>query len=207
MHRLLVLLAISSLALFGQYSVEPAGPPPSDLPAGMVAALSENGHKVVAQDGTPWAEFWFAKDSVEGDDTGELDVSWGNVAHGTFIGVVRWPSQGESRRGQVIEPGVYTLRFSFYPVDGAHQGVEPSRDFLILSKAEDDTDPNAKPDYETLMPQSMMAAGTPHPLTMACWKAEGDWQEGISQMDHDTVLGVKVGDTEINVIVKGINTH
>ena len=45
------------------------------------------------------------------------------------------------------------------------------------------------------------------PTIDRCWKAEGDWQEGLTQMEHDWVLGVKLGETELMVIVKGVNAH
>ncbi len=206
MRRLLVFL-IGAAVAFGQYTAEPAGAPPEELSPEIISYLSPEGHKVVAGDGSVWAELWFAKSSVEGNGSGEIDVSWDDVAHGKLVGAIRFPAQGEERRGQQIKPGVYTLRFSFYPVDGAHQGVEPSRDFLMLSLAAEDKDPSATPDFETLMEMSRKAAGTQHPAGLACWKAESGWQEGMSQVGDDWALGTKVGDTQLMVIVKGVNTH
>jgi hypothetical protein len=198
---------MGAVVAYGQYTVQSAGAPPEELSAEIVDYLAPEGQKVVGDDGAVWAEFWFAKESVEGNGAGELDVSWGEVAHGKLVGAMRFPAMGEERRGMEIEPGVYTLRFSYYPVDGAHQGVEPSRDFLILAPAGIDKDPGATPDFETLMEMSEKASGTHHPAGLACWKAEGDFQDGISKFEEDVVLGAKVGDTEIMVVVKGVNTH
>ena len=206
MRKGLLFVLLPAVAAFGQYTLEQAGPPPAEVAPAMAAELQQQGSKIVASDGSVWAELWFRNSSVEGPETGEIDVSWNNVAHGTFIGVIRFPGQGEERRGQVIQPGVYTLRFSFYPVDGNHEGVEPSRDFLMLSPAAIDKDPNARPGFDELMEMSRKASGTPHPAGLSMWKGESDWKPGLSKLgEQDWVLNVKVGETPISVIVKGVN--
>ena len=54
--------------------------------------------------------------------------------------MIRLPERGADRRGQTIKPGVYTLRYGNYPQNGDHQGVEPQRDFLVLSPVAEDKD-------------------------------------------------------------------
>ncbi len=203
----LVLMPILAIPmLWAAYVLQPAGAPPEELAPEMAAVLVPEGYKVVDDQGQVYAELWFRKDSPEDGPTGEMDVTWDTVPHGTFIGVIRYPNGGEDRRGQKIQPGVYTLRFSFYPVDGAHQGVEPSRDFLILSPASIDKDPKAAPGFDELMDMSRKASGTRHPAAIPVWKAEpGDWQEGLTQMEEDWVLSVKIGGTPVSIIVKGVN--
>jgi len=207
MNRLLFSLLLASVTLFGQYTAEQAGPPPADLSPEIVAALGGTGYKIVGSGGATYAELWFRNSSVDGPVTGELEVSWNTVAHGTLIGAIRYPGKGEDRRGQVIQPGVYTLRFSFYPMNGAHQGLEPSRDFLILSPAAIDRDPTATPKFAELMQMSRHASHTQHPAVLSCWKAEDDWHAGLAQVGEDWVLSVKVGETKISVIVKGVNPN
>ena len=206
MGKVLLSVLLPAVAAFGQYTLESAGAPPSEVAPAIAAELQQQGSKIVGSDGKVWAEIWFRKSSVEGPETGELDVSWATVAHGTLIGVIRFPEKREERRGQVIEPGVYTLRFSFYPADGNHEGVEPSRDFLMFSPAAVDKDPSAKPSFDELMKMSEEASGTPHPAGLSMWKGESDWQPGLSKLgENDWVLNVKVGETPISVIVKGVN--
>lgn len=206
--RVLTIFVLASVMVLAANSVEPAGGPPEEVASAMVAELEAEGHRVLDGSGEAYAEFWFRNKSVEAQDSGEIDVSWSTVPHGTLIGVVRFPGEAEDRRGQRLAAGVYTLRFSYYPVDGAHQGVEPSRDFLILSPASDDTDPSATPDFETLMGWSRKASGTRHPAGLAVWNNEAaDWEPGLTEMGEDLVLNTKVGDTQISVIVKGVNPH
>jgi len=207
MNKLLISFLLMTMAALGQYTAEPAGAPPAELSPEMIGALQPEGHKIVASDGTVFAELWFRNSSADGPETGEMEVSWNTVAHGTMIGALRFPGDGEDRRGIPLEAGVYTLRFSFFPVDGAHQGVEPSRDFLILSPAAIDKDPAANPGFEELMKMSSEATGAPHPGSLACWKGESDWQEGLTQLENDWVLNVKIGETPISIIVKGVNPH
>ena len=205
--RIFLLALALSGAAFAQYTLAPGGTPPSELAPAMAAELQAQGSKITDSAGKTYAELWFRKSSVDGPETGEMDVSWTTVAHGTLIGVIRFPAGAKDRRGQPLQPGVYTMRFSFYPMDGAHQGVEPSRDFLVLSPAAIDKDPKATPDFNTLMEMSRKASGTQHPAAMAMWKAEDDFEPGLPQVGDDWVLSVKIGETPISVIVEGVNPH
>ena len=90
-----------------------------------------------------------------------------------MLGVARFPAKYKDRRGQTIKPGVYTMRYGLFPVNGDHQGVAPQRDFLIPSPAalDDDLKADAKPGIE----------------------AQGD----------DVIVTTKMGATAISVIVAG----
>ncbi len=205
-----VLLSVLSLAapLLAQYTLATGGAPPAEVAPAIAAELQQQSAKIVDSGGKVYAELWFRKSSVEGPKTGEIDVSWDTVAHGTLIGVIHFPGEAKERRGQILQPGVYTLRFSFYPVDGAHQGVEPSRDFLILSPAAIDKDPKTNPSFDELMDMSRKASGTQHPAALAMWKGLSDWKAGLSEIgEGEWVLNVKVGETPISVIVAGVNPH
>src|SRR6266542_3933987 len=49
----------------------------------------------------------------------------------------------------------------------AEDGVAPQRDFLVLTPAADDKDPNSTPAQEELMTMSKKASGTPHPAVFS----------------------------------------
>jgi hypothetical protein len=165
------------------------------------------GTQILSSDGSVYCEIWLAKAAPAVPESSELDLSWTTVPHGALLGAIHYPAQAKDRRGQQIEPGVYTLRFSFYPIDGSHQGVEPSRDFLLFAPAEEDKDPAALPDFGELMIMSMSASGTLHPAGLSMWKADSDWEEGLTQMGDDWVLSSKIGDAQVSIIVVGINPH
>ena len=59
-------------------------------------------------------------------------------SQGQMLGVIRYSRSGSDFRDQDIEAGVYTLRYAHQPVDGAHVGTSPTRDFLMLLNAEHD---------------------------------------------------------------------
>jgi hypothetical protein len=89
------------------------------------------------------------------------------------------------------------------PANDIHQGVAPQRDFLLLTPASEDRDPDATPDFEALVAMSRKASRTAHPAVLSFWKADAD-SPGFSQHgDSDWVLQFKVGDTPIAIIVAG----
>jgi hypothetical protein len=187
-----------------EHKAEPAGAPPAELDAAIVAQLDKAGSKVLREDGSVFCEIWFRSSELPAGATPEESATF-SVKHGALLGAIRFPAKGEDRRGQSIQPGVYTLRYSVFPINGDHQGVAPQRDFAIMTPAADDKDPNATPTFDALMVMSRKASGTPHPAVLSIWKQEpGDFKPGLSQMgEHDWVLQGKVGDQPVAVIVIG----
>jgi hypothetical protein len=197
-------LTAMTVALFGQYKVEPAGAPPAELAPALLAELQPQGHKVLAPDGKVWCEVWLRKQAPKGPETSESDVTWKTVPPGSLIGAIRFPDGGSDRRGQPIKPGTYTLRFSMFPINGDHQGVAPQRDFLVLSLAGEDQSIDAVGKFDDLMKMSRKVSGTPHPAVLSMWLMEGEFEPGIEQMgEHDWVLKATVGDAKIALILVG----
>ena len=189
---------------FGQYKMESAGAPPSELAPAIAAALQPAGTKIVSAAGAVVCEVWFRTTMPSGPKSSEDNTTLVTVPHGALLGAIRFPAQGQDRRGQPIKPGVYTLRFSLFPVNGDHQGVAPQRDFLLLSPAKIDQDLNATPAFDPLMDMSRKASGTPHPATLSFWKSEANSQPSFTKVgDNDWVLETKIGDTPVAVILVG----
>jgi hypothetical protein len=201
MRKLIVSWCAAAALAAAQYKVEPAGAPPSDLAVSSV--LSSEGVKVVKADGSALAELWLVKQLPTGGKA-EDNTSLAGVPHGALLGVMRFPARHSDRRGQTIKPGVYTLRLSFFPLNGDHQGVAPQRDFLILSLASADTNAASKPEFDTLMDMSRKASGTPHPLVLSVWKGEGGSPATFAaEGEHDWALTTRLGSTSIAVILIG----
>lgn len=198
-----VALFLCVSAAFAQYKTESAGAPPSELAAGIRSALQQDGIKITGN-GTTVAEIWLRTSMPSGTKTAEESVTLPTVPHGALLGAIRFTSKGSDRRGQGIQPGVYTLRYSMYPVNGDHQGVAPQRDFLVLSPAGTDKDEKATPAFAELMTMSRKASGTPHPAVLSLWKADTDFTPGFAkQGDTDWVLQAKIGDTPVAIILIG----
>ncbi|MBI4908366.1 MAG: hypothetical protein HY820_32365 [Acidobacteria bacterium] len=201
------LLATSFLlitsSLFGQYKMETAGAPPSDIPAAIAGVLAKDGVKIT-NNGQPYAELWFRSTAPVSSSANEDSVTWTGVAHGALIGVVRFPAKLTDRRGSNIPAGTYTLRLSFFPVNGDHQGVAPQRDFLLVSKIAEDQNPTATPKFDDLVEASRKVTGTPHPGVFSMWKVENDFKPGFDKMgETDWVLQVKIAGTPVAIILVG----
>ena len=197
-------MLLVSLA-FG-HTIESAGAPPAEVDPAIATTLQKDGIRVL--DGKKVVvEFWFRSAAPAGAKSTEEALSWPTVPHGSLLGVARFPERGSDRRAQTLKPGVYTMRFSMYPQNGDHQGVEPQRDFMVLSLASEDKDPSSTPKFEALMEMSRRASGTPHPAIMSFWRVESDFKPGIEQRESDTILQAKIGDVPVAVIVLGRNAH
>ena len=200
--RIAFVFAAGALA-FGQYKSEPAGAPPTDASPAIREALQKDGVRITGPRGTV-CEVWFRTTAPSGPKTSESDVTLPTIPHGSLLGVIRFPEKSSDRRGTTVKPGVYTMRYSYYPVNGDHQGVAPQRDFAVLSLAPADTDLNATPAFDALMVMSRKASGTPHPLVLSIWNPDPDFKAGFDkQGDADWVLQTKLGDTSLAIILVG----
>ncbi len=203
MKILPVCLVVAATSVLGQYKMEPASAPPV-----FASELQAQGAKVLDGSGKPWAEVWFRKQAPSGPKTTEDAISFPAIPHGALIGLIRFAGEGADRRGQVLKPGVYTMRYSRYPVDGAHQGVAPQRDFLLLVPAAEDKDPASTVEYDPLMDMSRKASGTPHPAVLEIFQPAGDAKfPSLEQAGEDWVYNVKVGDLPMAVILIGKTAH
>ena len=119
--------AAQAVALAQNYKLEPITTAAPDVPAAIAGVMQTQGYRVVGPKG-PWCEIWFRKSITLGPKPSDDAIALA-IPQGTLLGVIRWPAQGADRRDQVIKPGVYTLRYSDYPVDGAHQGVAHGEGF------------------------------------------------------------------------------
>jgi hypothetical protein len=183
--------------------MEPVATAAPGLPAAYEPVIQTQGFRVNGPSGA-WCEIWLAKSIPVGAKPDDAAISFG-VAQGTLLGVLRFPGKGADRRGQVIPAGVYTLRYSQFPVDGAHSGVAPQRDFALMTPVSADSDPAAKPAFDDLVKMSGKASGTPHPAVLSLeTPPTGATVPGVvKEGEHDWVLSVKAGGITFSVIVVG----
>jgi len=197
------LAAVSLGTLHGQYKIAPAGAAPSEAAATIGSTLVQDGIKIIKPDGSVLAELWLRSQAPSGGKA-EDNASFATIPFGAVLGVMRFPDRHSDRRGQTIKPGVYTVRYGLFPINGDHQGVAPQRDFFVLSPAAEDQKLDTVGDFETLMDMSRKASGTPHPLVFSFWKADAGAKPGFEQAgETDWTLTTKLGDTLITVILIG----
>jgi hypothetical protein len=125
------------------------------------AAVEDKGWRVTGDDGKVMAELWLAK-KVDASGKEVMGANYGNIPEGTLLGVIRFPANTSDYRGQAIKAGYYTLRYTLILENGAHLGVSPTRDFVLLCAPGDDKDPKALPQPEVIK-LSMKAVGSGHP--------------------------------------------
>ena len=198
-----LLVSLLATAWAQDYKVEAVPAAPSGLPAAYASAIQAQGYRVTGPNG-PWCEVWF-RNSVPTGAKPTDDAILFPIPQGALVGVLRFPSEGADRRGQTIKAGLYTMRYSDFPVDGAHQGVAPQRDFLLLTPIANDADPNATPAFDQLVQMSTKASGTPHPAVFSIEKPGSTSFPSITTEGDtpDQVLNIKIGDLQLAVIVVG----
>lgn len=152
-----------------------SAPPPESLSTAVREALSSEAIRVVGPEGL-LCELWLRKSlPVRARVTPTLGVAYGQLAEGTLVGAIRFPSDTTDYRKQQVKVGVYTLRYALHPVDGNHMGVAPQRDFLLLG-------PAADPNPRTVTPEQVLflsrkVSGTGHPSVWSLVPAEGSGAE------------------------------
>ena len=207
MKRLFLLPLIWVLVAFPvlaqDYKLEPLTAAAPGLPEAYAKAIQTQGVRVIGA-AEAWCEVWLAKSLAGGGKLDDPAISFG-IAQGTLLGVIRFPGKGADRRGQVIAAGVYTLRYSLFPVDGAHSGVAPQRDFALLTPLAADPDPAAKPAFDDLVKMSRKASGSPHPavLSLETPPVGATAPSVAKEGEHDWTLTIKAGDLTFTVIVVG----
>lgn len=141
-----------------QLKAEPrTDPPPADVTGALRSRLSSAGQVVTG--GPATLEFWWVE-SLPVDDGAA--PGWSRVAEGSFIGVVRVAGSFKEIRGKTVKPGVYTLRLGLQPQNGDHLGASPYREYLLLSPAAADTDPNPL-GFDGAVALAKQTTGTSHP--------------------------------------------
>jgi len=205
MRKPALVFLIAASSLLAQYKTDSAGAPPADLAPAISQALQQQGTKILSGSGTVVCEVWFVAKLPSGASSTDQNVTLGTVPQGALLGAIRFTSQGADRRGQVIKPGVYTLRYGLIPVNGDHQGAAPQRDFAVMTPASDDKDASATPSFDALMAMSRKASGTPHPAVLSIWGASASDPLGFTKQgdSNDWALTVKVGDTPVSIILVG----
>ena len=197
-----LLFFFAALTAFSQeYKLEPITTATPDLPAVYAAEIGTQGYRVNGPSGA-WCEVWFRKAIPTTAKPSDQAVAL-PIAQGTLLGVIRFPKAGADRRGQAMKPGVYTLRYSLFPPDGAHQGVAPQRDFALATPIASDADPKAMPDFDKLVAMSKLG-GVAHAAVFMLQPPSGSTFPAVTKEgEHDTVLNVKVGDLPIAIVVAG----
>lgn len=213
------LVLVSTVAFAGplvaqEYQVAKLdSPPPADALAPEIAALLAPAGYKVSQGERAVCEIWLAKEwpiAADAKTTAEIIFP---LTPGQVFGAIRFPRKSADFRDQEIPVGVYVLRYSQQPVDGAHVGTFPTRDFVALLPAAKDRSATAL-DYKTLTTLSKETTGTAHPAIRPLLKAEAGDAPAI-RIDEEkkwtmvrfvgkTKQGDAVKDLPVELVVAGV---
>jgi hypothetical protein len=174
MHRwaFFVLLLCCAAPALGQdgkkFSIKTATTEPAkELKEPIRKLLSDNTVQLYDPAGTLICEVWLCKE-LQSDATAEQvknGLTYRELKETGLVGAIRFNEAWSDYRKQKINSGVYTLRLGFQPMDGDHQGKSAFTEFLLLSSAAKDTDPDTL-SPKALVEMSMKSIGTGHPCVL-----------------------------------------
>jgi hypothetical protein len=135
-----------------------------------------------------------------------LSVEYGALASSALVGVVHFPATWVDYRETEVPACTYTMRYWVQPADGDHMGVSHFRDFLMLSPAADDPDPEAVYEQDPLTELSTKASGKTHPAVIALFPIADEPAGGAALTRNDLdqlTLAVKGPDRVYGFVLEG----
>ncbi len=156
--------------------------PAEGLSSELAQQLADKGFRVLRGSNRTVCEIWPTKEFAIREGFSPTSKVIYPFEVGQFLGVIRFPRKGEDFRGQQIPSGVYTLRYALQPEDGNHVGTSDTRDFVLLSRLEDDT-VLAPLEGKELFERSAKVVETTHPA-MLCLLASDAAPEEAPRMAH-----------------------
>lgn len=141
-----------------------AADPPAELSEAVRKLLDAGSIQIQDGSGKTVAEFWFRK-AIPVDATPEQlknGITYREAKATELFGAVRFDQDWRDYRKQKVKAGVYTLRLTFQPADGDHQGASDFTEFLAAIAADRDASPDPL-DTKALVEASQKSIKTGHP--------------------------------------------
>lgn len=101
----------------------------------------------------------------------EAAPAYRRIPEGAIVGAVRLPEPFIDYRRQRLPAGLYLLRFAIQPDTGDHTDTAPHREFLLLTRATDDTTPGPM-ETGALIEMSSRVTGGRHPALLLLWPVD-----------------------------------
>lgn len=217
---LLAFVSLPSLVSAADHRVEPIkeAAPADEVSAEIAAVLNPTGFRVIRGTSRTVCDVWLTKQWSVAAGFKPTDEVLYPFQPGQLIGVVRYPRKGSDFRDQDIASGVYTMRYAQQPVDGSHVGTSPTRDFVLLVSAKQDTSPKVV-GGEELVDKSSEAAGSSHPAMLCLQRVRTVKPDAVTMRHeerHDWWIvqtqGIAVADTKkstlpLEIVMVGISAE
>ena len=198
-------MLLAATALLAAVKVDTTGPcTESAVPEAVKQVLAGRGYQVTLDDGST-ANLWPAA-QIQTSGKVREDATY-RLAPSTFFGVIVFAKNTRDCRGNLIPAGAYNLRYELQPNDGAHLGVTPTPDFLLLVPAAADRDPGQTYSFEQLVSLSKQVTGKNHPAPMNLVPADAtQFPSVVTDAEEHTILYIKVktqsGELSVGLVVK-----
>lgn len=189
---------VTAAAAIEPYSMKPAHLRASaDLPQAVADSLDPNGSLVFTYDNgreTPICEVFWARTVVAQDHPAKSSkILYANLKDGALVGVIRFLAESkddyrEDFHDQKLNPGFYTMRY-----DAMREGDK--NDFVLLSPAKVDRDPERVIASDELLRLSRQASGTERPAVLSLVAVDTNskhFPEVLMTDDGSCVLQVKL---------------
>ena len=202
---LFALVLLVATAVLAAPKVETTGPcTESSVPAAVKQVLAEQGYRVTLDDGST-ASLWPTA-QIQTSSKAREDATFG-FAPSSFFGVIVFLKSTRDCRGNIIPAGAYNLRYELQPNDGAHLGVAPTPDFLLLVPAAADANPGQTYSFEQLVSLSKQVTGKNHPAPMNLVSGDAtQFPSVITDAEDHTILYFKMktqaGELSLGLVVK-----
>ena len=136
---------------------------PDAVPEPFAKLLDDKtGVRLVGADGKALCNLWIRTTIATNAKAAPGGVKLGRLVPGSFVGVLSIVGEACDYRDQPIEAGLYALRYFVQPSDGNHLGTADTRDFLLLTKFEQDRDPAPIATQEKLVEFALAATTGTH---------------------------------------------
>jgi hypothetical protein len=191
-------MMVGPAAAIEPYSMKPVALRPSaDLPKSVADRLDPDGLHIFTYDNgleTPICEIFWAKAVVVQESPAKSSkILYGDLKAGALVGVIRFLVESkedyrEDFHDQKLNPGFYTMRY-----DAMQEGDRS--DFVLLSPAQVDRDPEHVMASDELLRLSRQASGTEQPAILslvAVDKNNKDFPDVLMADDGSCVLQVKL---------------
>jgi len=171
---------------------------PQEVSEKVRGILAETGLRVLDKQGAPFADLWLRKSIATVEPKSELNVKLGHVEEGSLVGVIRFHQKASDFKGNAFPAGAFTMRRGLQPVDGDHQGVSETRDFLLLAPVKVDQGTDAMPTKEAVK-LSVQTAGIKHPTVLWLLQVSEDAKDSakLPRMVEDETLELWTLECEI----------
>lgn len=163
----LMVLLTTGFSVGQEHRVEviEGAPKAKELTDEVAATLADKGLKIVRGTSRTVCEIWPCKSWEVASDFKPTTERLYPFKPGHLLGVLHFRRRGKDFRDQTMKSGWYTLRYALQPIDGNHEGTSPTRDFVLMTRA--DEDKSSEPvGMKRLLETSAAAAGSSHPAMM-----------------------------------------